>query len=46
MLDSKTGDITISAKGNLTINSKGTISLEAANGATKITMDQTNVNVE
>jgi phage protein D/phage baseplate assembly protein gpV len=39
------GSITISAKGNLTIQANGTISLEAVKGATKITMDATQVNV-
>ena len=45
MLDTNTGDVTISAKGNLTLKSEGTISLEAANGQTKITMNATEVNV-
>jgi phage protein D/phage baseplate assembly protein gpV len=44
-LNAQNGSITISAHGNLTIKANGTISLEAAAGATKITMDATQVNV-
>lgn len=44
-LNATDGSITISAKGNLTIQANGTISLEAVKGATKITMDATQVNV-
>jgi phage protein D/phage baseplate assembly protein gpV len=44
-LDATDGSITISAKSDLTIKANGTISLEAAGGATKITMDATQVNV-
>jgi phage protein D/phage baseplate assembly protein gpV len=44
-LNAQDGSITISAQGNLTIKANGTISLEAANGATKITMDAAQVNV-
>jgi len=39
------GSITIGAQGNLTIKANGTISVEAMNGATKISMDATQVNV-
>jgi phage protein D/phage baseplate assembly protein gpV len=44
-LNSLDGSITISAKQNLAIKAGGTISLEAANGATKLTMDATHVDV-
>jgi uncharacterized protein involved in type VI secretion and phage assembly len=44
-LNATDGAITISAKQNLTVKAGGTISLEAAGGATKITMDASQVNV-
>lgn len=44
-LNSVDGSITISATQNLTLKAGGTISLEAAQGATKITMDATHVDV-
>jgi phage protein D/phage baseplate assembly protein gpV len=44
-LDATNGNVTISAKNNLAIKAGGNISLEAAGGATKITMDQSQVNV-
>ena len=44
-LDATDGSITISAEADLTIRANGTISLEAAGGATKITMDATQVDV-
>ena len=44
-LNAQDGSITISAQGNLTIKANGTISLEAAKGATKITMNEAQVNV-
>jgi uncharacterized protein involved in type VI secretion and phage assembly len=44
-LNSLDGSITISAKANLALKAGGTISLEAMNGATKITMDATHVDV-
>jgi phage protein D/phage baseplate assembly protein gpV len=44
-LNAQDGSITISAQRNLTIKAKGTISLEAADGATKITMNAAEVNV-
>jgi phage protein D/phage baseplate assembly protein gpV len=44
-LDATDGSVTISAKNNLAIKAGGNISLEAAGGATKITMDQSHVDV-
>jgi phage protein D/phage baseplate assembly protein gpV len=45
VLDAADGSITISATKDLTIKANGTISLEAAGGATKITMDNDQVDV-
>lgn len=44
-LDAKDGSITFDAQGNLTIRARGSISLEAAGGATRISMDATQVDV-
>lgn len=44
-LNALDGSVTISAKQNLAIKAGGTISLEAAGGATKLTMDATHVDV-
>jgi len=44
-LNAVDGSVTISATSNLTLKAGGTISLQAVNGATKITMDAAHVDV-